>query len=114
MPRPTQFAKTAIQTAIPNAPPSRHTSAVQNIAASRRVAAIPSFDELPDGAYVRLSQLVRDPKKPDAPTPLPFSAATAWRLIKAGSFVAPVKLGPRVTCFNVGLVRGWLAARSGE
>jgi predicted DNA-binding transcriptional regulator AlpA len=72
------------------------------------------FDALPDGAFVRLSQLVRDPKKPDAPTPLPFSAATAWRMIKAGTFVAPVKLGPRVTCFSVGLVRNWLALRSGE
>ena len=51
---------------------------------TRRVTdTIPSFDELADTAYARLSQLVRDPKRPNLPTPLPFSAATLWR--KVGS-----------------------------
>lgn len=75
---------------------------------------VTGFDALPDGAYVRLAQLVRDPKKPEASTPLPFSAATAWRKILAGTFPKPIKLSERVTAFKVGEIRQWLAARSGE
>lgn len=68
-----------------------------------------SFDQLPDGAYVRLSQLVQNLKQPAAPVPLPFSASTVWRLVQQGTFPKPVKLAPRVTAWNVGQVRQWLA-----
>ncbi len=70
------------------------------------------FDALPDSAFVRESQLVRSPKRPSAPAPLPFSAPTLWRKVKAGSFPRPVKLSDRVTAWNVGAVRAWMAARS--
>ena len=71
---------------------------------------IPSFDTLPDSAFIRESQLVQSPKRPDTPAPLPFSAPTLWRKVKAGTFPAPVKLSERVTAWNVGAVRAWIAS----
>jgi hypothetical protein len=80
------------------------------VEAARCTAEIPSFDELPDSALVRQAQLVRDPKHPTRPAPLPFSAATLWRRVHEGSFVKPLKLGARITCWRVGDVRAWMAA----
>ena len=75
-------------------------------------SAIPSFDELPDSAFIRESHLVQSPKRPGRPAPLPFSAPTLWRKVKAGTFPKPVKLSERITAFKVGEVRAWLNARS--
>lgn len=69
------------------------------------------FDDLPDGAYVREAQLVPHPKRPGAPVPLPFSAPTLWRKVKAGTFPKPTKLSERVTAWRVGDIRAWLATR---
>lgn len=80
--------------------------------AHRVTDAIPSFDDLADTALARLSQLVRDPKRPSLPTPLPFSAATLWRKVRAQSFPAPVRLGPAITAWRVGDVRAWLRAQA--
>ena len=75
-------------------------------------AVIPSFDALPDSALIRESHLVQSPKRPDRPTPLPFSGATLWRKVKAGTFPPPIKLGAKITAFKVGEVRAWLNAQS--
>lgn len=75
-------------------------------------AIAPNFDSLPDSAFIRESQLVQSPKRPDTPAPLPFSAPTLWRKVKAGTFPAPVKLSERVTAWRVGDIRIWLASRS--
>jgi prophage regulatory protein len=69
------------------------------------------FDQLPDSGYVRESQLVQSPKRPATPAPLPFSAPTLWRKVKAGTFPKPIKLAERVTAWNVGSVRAWMAAQ---
>jgi predicted DNA-binding transcriptional regulator AlpA len=69
----------------------------------------PTFDVLPDAAFIRESQLVYDPKRPKFPAPLPFSAATLWRKVAAGTFPKPVKLSERVTCWRVSEVRAWMA-----
>lgn len=71
-----------------------------------------NFDNLPDSAYVREAQLVRSPKRPDTPAPLPFSAPTLWRKVAAGTFPKPVKLSERVTCWRVSDVRSWMASRA--
>lgn len=71
-----------------------------------------SFDSLPDNAYVREAQLVRSPLADRSDNPLPFSAPTLWRMVKAGSFPRPVKLSQRVTAWRVGDVRSWLAAKA--
>lgn len=77
----------------------------------RCTAVIPSFDELPDSALVRQAQLVRSPKHPTRPAPLPFSAATFWRRVQEGTFPSPIKLSERITAWRVGDVRAWLAAQ---
>ena len=76
-------------------------------------AQIPNFDDLPDSAWVRQSQLVRDPKHPTRPTPLPFSPATFWRLVASQKFPRPTKLSERVTAWKVGDVREWISAQTG-
>ena len=70
------------------------------------------FDALPDSAYIRESQLVQSPKRPDTPAPLPFSAPTLWSKVKAGTFPKPSKLSERVTAWNVGAVRAWMTAQA--
>ena len=89
--------KTPIAATIPAAKATIHTSV---------------FDALPDSAFIRESQMVQSPKRPDIPAPLPFSAPTLWRKVKAGTFPKPVKLSKRVTAWNVGAVRAWMAAQS--
>ena len=73
---------------------------------------ITAFDKLPDGAFLRESQLVPSAKRPGAPVPLPFSANTLWRKVKAGEFPKPVKLGPRITAWKVADVRAWLNSQA--
>ena len=89
--------KTPIAATIPAAKATIHTSV---------------FDALPDSAFIRESQMVQSPKRPDIPAPLPFSAPTLWRKVKAGTFPKPVKLSKRVTAWNVGAVRAWMNAQS--
>ena len=60
-----------------------------------------AFDELPDSAFVRLKQLL-------STSVVPFSAATAWRRVRAGTFPQPVRVSPQVTAWRVGEVRQWL------
>ncbi len=60
-----------------------------------------AFDELPDSAFVRLNQLL-------STSVIPFSAATAWRRVRAGTFPQPVRVSPQVTAWRVGEVRQWL------
>jgi prophage regulatory protein len=76
-------------------------------------SSIPSFDELADSGYIRESQLVRNPKHPERPAPLPFGSSTLWRRIKDGTFPKPVKLSAMVTAWKVGDVKGWMAALPG-
>ena len=83
----------------------------QHAATAGQSAAITSattFDTLPDSAFIRESQLVQSPKRPQTAAPLPFSAPTLWRKVKAGTFPKPVKLSERVTAWKVGDVRAWI------
>ena len=65
------------------------------------------FDALPDEGLVRLAQLIQSPKNPAAPVPV--SASSLWRMVKAGTFPAPVKLAAKTTAWRVADVRRWLA-----
>lgn len=62
------------------------------------------FGALPATGFIRQSQLI--------PAPVPFSSATLWRRVKAGTFPKPVKLSERVTAWRVEDVRAWLDAQS--
>lgn len=39
---------------------------------------------------------------------VPFSAATLWRNVRAGTFPAPVKLSQRVTAWRIADIRRWM------
>jgi predicted DNA-binding transcriptional regulator AlpA len=51
----------------------------------------------PLSGYIRQSQLI--------PHIFPFSSATLWRKIRAGTFPRPVKLGPRITAWRLEDIR---------
>lgn len=78
---------------------------------SLRLQPLRVFDALPDNAFMREAQLVQSPKRPDSPAPLPFSAPTLWRKVKAGTFPKPHRLSERVTAWKVGDVRDWINAQ---
>ncbi len=65
-----------------------------------------AFDELPDSAFVRLNQLL-------STAVIPFSAATAWRRVREGTFPQPVRISPQVTAWRVGEIREWLKCPGG-
>lgn len=64
-------------------------------------ALLVSFDELPDSAFIRLNQLLSN-------AVVPFSATTAWRRVRDGTFPEPVRISPQVTAWRVGDIREWL------
>lgn len=45
---------------------------------------------------------------------IPFSPATLWRKVKAGTFVKPVKLSVRITAWNRAEVYEWLNKQGGK
>lgn len=98
MPRQATPRRSATAAAIPGA---SHTTAA---------AVITPFDQLPDSAMLREAQLV---KKPSNPAPVvPVSASTLWRWVRAGTFPAPLKIGPNITAWKVGDVRQWLQSQT--
>ena len=62
--------------------------------------ALKNFDSLPDSANVRLLVVQ---------SLASCSAATVWRMVKRGTLPAPRKLSERVTAWNVGELRQFLA-----
>jgi len=93
-------------------PTAKQTPVSASIPAHKPTALIPSFDTLPDSAFIREAQLVQSPKRPTTPAPLPFSAPTLWRMVAAGKFPKPLKLSERITAWRVGEVRSWINAQA--
>ncbi len=62
--------------------------------------AIAHFQFLPDAAQARL---------PTVAALYGCSPATVWRRVKSGHIPAPVKVGLRTTCWQVGKLRAHLA-----
>lgn len=61
---------------------------------------------LPETGFVRLSQIVGNPKAdPPIPPIYPVSASTWWAGVRVGRFPKPVKLGPRTTAWRVQDIR---------
>lgn len=60
------------------------------------------YHQLPQTGYLRLPQIVGDPRsKPPIPALIPVSKSTWWQGVKDGRFPKPVKLGPRTTAWRV-------------
>ena len=72
----------------------------------------PTPVSLPATGFLRLKQLVGDPKaNPPVPPIVPIGSTSIWRKIKAGTFPAPVKRGPMTTAFRAEDIRAWIEAQ---
>ena len=62
--------------------------------------------ELPETGYLRLPQIIGNPKaNPPIPPLIPVCKSTWWAGIKSGRFPKPIKLGPRITAWRVEVIR---------
>jgi len=59
---------------------------------------------LPDTGFLRLSQILGNPKT-DTPPIIPVSKSTWWAGVKTGRFPAPLKLGPMTTVWRAEDIR---------
>jgi hypothetical protein len=64
-------------------------------------------NSLPTTGYVRLTQIIGNPKaKPPIPPIIPVSKSTWWNGVKTGRYPQSVKtLGPRITAWRVDDIR---------
>lgn len=66
---------------------------------------------LPDLAFVRLKQIIGDPRAvPPIPPLIPVSRSTWWDGVRSGRYPPPVKFGPRVTAWRVADLRALVEA----
>ena len=67
--------------------------------------------QLPETGYLRLKQILGDPKaNPPIPAIIPISKSSWWEGCKTGRYPKPVKLGPRTTAWRVSDIRALIAA----
>ena len=68
------------------------------------------MNQLPATGFLRLSQIIGDPKaEPPIPPIIPVKKTCWWDGVKSGRFPQPVKLGPRVTAWRVEDIRNLIA-----
>ncbi len=61
---------------------------------------------LPEIGYIRLRQILGDPKaEPPVPAIYPISKTSWWDGVRSGRFPQPVKLGPNTTAWRVEDIR---------
>lgn len=73
-----------------------------------------SHNLLPETGYVRLPQIVGNPKAdPPIPAVIPVSKSTWWAGVKTGRYPRPVKLGPRITAWRVEDIRALIERAAG-
>lgn len=61
-----------------------------------------SSTAVPEVGLLRLHQIIGDPKaNPPVPPIIPVGKSSWWAGVKSGRYPAPVKLGPRTTCWRV-------------
>jgi prophage regulatory protein len=67
---------------------------------------------LPETGYVRLPQIIGNPKaNPLIPAVIPVSKSTWWAGVRSGRFPKPVKtLGPRITAWRVEDIRALIVS----
>lgn len=68
---------------------------------------------LPDYGYVRLRQIIGDPKAdPPMPPVIPVSKATWYQGIRDGRFPKPIKLSKRISVWRVEDIRALVESSS--
>ena len=72
--------------------------------------------QLPEFGYLRLPQIVGDPKaEPPIPAIIPVGRSTWWAGVKSGRYPQPVRtLGRRITAWEVGGIRELIRRLSEE
>lgn len=61
---------------------------------------------LPIAGYLRLAQIVGNPKaEPPVPALIPVSKSTWWNGVRSGRFPKPIKLSERITVWRVEDIR---------
>lgn len=64
------------------------------------------MDKLPETGFIRLKQIIGDPKaNPPIPPIIPIGKSAWWDGCASGKFPKPVKLGPRTTAWRVSDIR---------
>ena len=73
-----------------------------------------SHNTLPESGYLRLKQIIGDPKAtPPIPPILPVSKSTWWAGIKSGRYPAGIKLSERCTAWDVSAIRALIEQLGG-
>jgi prophage regulatory protein len=68
------------------------------------------MNQLPETGFLRLSQILGNPKaEPPTPPIIPIKKTAWWQGVKDGRYPQPVKLSPRVTCWRVEDIRALIA-----
>lgn len=65
-------------------------------------------NQLPVSGYLRLKQIIGDPKK-GIPALIPIGSTTWWRGVKSGRYPKPCKIGARATAWRVEDIRKLIA-----
>jgi hypothetical protein len=66
---------------------------------------------LPETGFLRLPQIIGNPKAdPPIPPLIPVGKTCWWQGCQSGRFPKPVKLGPRVTAWRVEDIRALIAS----
>jgi prophage regulatory protein len=70
--------------------------------------------DLPSTGYLRLPQIVGNPKaEPPIPAIIPVSKSSWWQGVKDGRYPKPVKLGLRTTAWKVEDIRALIIKMDG-
>ncbi len=68
------------------------------------------MNTLPETGYLRLSQIIGNPKsKPPVPAIFPVCSSSWWSGVKKGIYPAPVKLSANVTAWKAEDIRELIA-----
>lgn len=66
--------------------------------------------QLPETGFLRLKQIIGDPKaNPPIPPIIPVKKTTWWNGVRDGRYPKPVKLGERITAWRVEDIRDLIA-----
>ena len=70
---------------------------------------IMSPNTLPETGFLRLSQIIGNPKSnPPVPALIPVSNSTWWVGVKSGRYPKPIKISTRITAWNVDDIRNFI------
>ena len=70
---------------------------------------------LPETGFMRLRQIIGDPKAdPPVPPLIPVGKSTWWAGVRNGRYPQPIRLGPRTTAWTVEDIRALIASKTPE